>query len=275
MRALARELEDPRRKAAPAAKDGGGSHHQHVSARCQDPPLALELGRAIDGKRRRLIRLQVRLVVLAVEDEVGREMHQLGAVTPACQRDVARSIRVDGERRLALDLRTVDGVVGGAVEYHLGLSLGDQSVDSIPVGDGELRVRHRAAGADEAHELRAELSPGPQHEGSHTDSVSFSCGASASSDVGSATPDCLRSSAVISLSSTGRPTRKPWAASHPASTRTASAIRSWRPSATTRRPRLWPRPTAERTIAPEAGSEARADTNERSILISFNGRRIR
>src|SRR5205823_12651669 len=97
MRALARELEDPRRKAALAAKDGGGSHHQHVSARCQDPPLALELGRAIDGKRSRLIRLQVRLVVLAVEDEGGREMHQIGAVTPACVRDVSWQYRVVGE----------------------------------------------------------------------------------------------------------------------------------------------------------------------------------
>src|SRR4029079_15890125 len=65
--------------------------------------------------------------------------------------------------------------------------------------------------------------------------------------------------------------KKPCAMSHPTSRRNASERSSSTPSATIDRPRLWPRPTVDRTISPSDELPANPSTKERSILSSFPG----
>src|SRR2546422_3473898 len=187
------------RKAQRAAEEGGRPHDQRARACLEDAALALELGLSVYRKRRRLVRLDVWLVVSPVEDEVGREMDQGRALAPASDGDEKRTLRVDRERLVGLRLGTVDGVVGSAVEDDLRLAGRDQGVDRLRVRDRNLLVRHSTGGTQQADELRSELALRPQHKSVQPDSVSLSL----------VSPACCISSAVISVASAGRPTRKP------------------------------------------------------------------
>src|SRR5258706_8637008 len=188
-------------------------------------------------------------------------MHQADAMTGARTGHDRGSFGVDRVGQLPLRLGPVDRVVGRAVEHDLRPQAAQQAIDRVRVEDGNFFAREARIRSDQRGKVRTELPPGPQD-----DRPQSSC---------LANPECAINNVVISRSGAGRPTRNPCAASHPASTSTASAARSWSPSATTRRPRLCPSPTAERTMAPESGSDASADTKERSILISLTGSRIR
>src|SRR5207244_12810247 len=115
---------------------------------------------------------------------------------------------------------------GGAVEDLFRIALSHQSVHLDHVSDRSTGMTDDAIRPQNVHELQAKLSVGAEDK-SIQSVASSACGA-----VGS------ESSAVISDSGAGLPTRKPCAASQPASISTASAIRSWSPSATTRSPRL-------------------------------------
>src|SRR5256886_5155043 len=187
------------RKAQRAAEEGGRPHDQQARACLEDAALTLEVGLSVNRKRRRLVRLEVWLVVSPVEDKVGRNMAQRRALATASDGGAKRTLRVDRERLVGLRLGTVDGVVGGAVEDHLRLTRRDQGVDRLRVRDRNLLVRHSTGGAQHADELRSELALRPQHKSVQPDSVSLSL----------VSPACCIRSAVISLSSAGRPTRKP------------------------------------------------------------------
>ena len=63
-------------------------------------PLALELGPRVDRQRRWLVRLDIRLVVGPVEDEVGREVDQRRALAPARAGHVEGALRVDRKRQV-------------------------------------------------------------------------------------------------------------------------------------------------------------------------------
>src|ERR1700694_1955488 len=155
-------------------------------------------------------------------------MDEPPAVARTGDRHVEGAVRIDRERLIAIALSPVDLVVSRAVENHVGLASADQCRDRGLVRDRRLLVHYRRLRSEPADELRPQLPPGAENERFQ----------SALSSCGSARPACCTSIAVISSSGAGRPTRKPCAASQPASTRTASAIRSCKPSATTRSPRL-------------------------------------
>ena len=131
------------RKAQRAAEEGGRPHDQHARACLEDAALALELGLSVHRKRRRLVRLDVWLVVSPVEDEVGREMDQRRALAPANDGDEKRTLRVDRERLVGFRLGTVDGVVGGAVEDHLRLAGRDQDLADCRTLLPQTRIRTR------------------------------------------------------------------------------------------------------------------------------------
>src|SRR5439155_16273264 len=168
---------------------------------------------------------------------------------------VARTLCVHLVRERRFCLGSIDRVVRGTVEDNLRSCVRDRGVDALAIRDRNGFASDARLLPEQTHQLGPQLSARAEDERFQSEAWS-AC---------RAVPDCCPSRAVISLASTGRPTRNPCAASHPASMRIVSATRSCRPSATTRSPRLWPRPTADRTIAAESVSDASAETNERSI----------
>src|SRR6266545_526369 len=262
-----RAVEDAQGKAARAAVQCRGPDHERLRAGFEHLPLAHELARAVDRQRRRLVGFDVRLVLGAGKDEAGREMDDRRPDPATGDSDAVWPLPVYSVGEVGFGFGAIDGVVRGTVENKLRPPSRKQFGDRVRVVYRQFLPGHRGVRAEQADELAAQLAVGAQHDRFQSDSVSFSSS-------GLTAWGCCMSSAVISGSSRGRPTRYPWAASQPASTRTVSAIRSCRPSATTRSPRLCPRLTADRTIAAESGSDASAETKERSILISFTGSRI-
>src|SRR2546421_830307 len=83
------------------------------------------------------------------------------------------------------------------------------------------------------------------------------------------------SQAASSTLGRGRLRWKPWATPQPILDRRERVAWSSTPSATTRRPRLAPRSTTERTMATSLLSRAMPLTKDLSILTSLTGRRLR
>src|SRR5919201_3493306 len=102
------------RESAPAAVDGCGPDDQDVTTFAEDQALAVQLRPPVDREGRRLVSLDVGLVVRPVEDEVRREVDERRAASPARVGDVARTFGIDRERLRRLRLRPVYRVVGGA-----------------------------------------------------------------------------------------------------------------------------------------------------------------
>ena len=61
------------------AVDQRGAHHQRARMGVQHAALGVGLGAAVVGQRRRLVLLDVRRALLAVEHHVGRHVHEPGA----------------------------------------------------------------------------------------------------------------------------------------------------------------------------------------------------
>ena len=126
--------------------------------------LTLELRSAIHGKRRRLVHLDVRPFLSAVENKVRREVDERCAVPLTRESDVVWGGRVDGVRELRLGLGSIHIVVGRAVEDDVRSARGDERFDSWSVGNRQPLVRHPAFISQQTHELCAELTSSAEDE---------------------------------------------------------------------------------------------------------------
>ena len=100
--------------------------------------LARELGATVGRERVGRVGFDVGSPAGAVEDVVGRNLHELGADPARRARKVPGSGPVDGERRGLLVLGALDVGPGGAVDDRLRPLAGDRGVHGERVADVEL-----------------------------------------------------------------------------------------------------------------------------------------
>ena len=89
-----------------------------LEAGLSDRILTFCLAETIDAERRDRIVLRIRLLLLAVEHIVGRQVDQGHAQAGAGPRNDARPFSIDGHRRVGFRLGLVDEIVGGRVYYQ-------------------------------------------------------------------------------------------------------------------------------------------------------------
>ena len=121
----------PRRRRRSCARPGVGPARR-------DEGLAGELGGAVDAERPRRVVLAVRPRGGAVEDVVGRDVHQERARLARRAGEKVRGRGVDGERGPRLRLGRVHAVAGGGVEDHVRPHLRHSARTASAVGDVEL-----------------------------------------------------------------------------------------------------------------------------------------
>jgi len=132
------------------AEEQRGADDERVGVRAEDEPLGLELVLAVGHDRARLVVLRVRRAVLAVEDEVGREMHEPRAGSVRRERDVGAA--ADDRLLVAHRVRRVDHHVGAVPEeaaHRRGLVA---DVEPHPVGE-----RRAVPGGERVRCLPAQL----------------------------------------------------------------------------------------------------------------------
>jgi hypothetical protein len=95
----------------------------------------------------------------AVEDIIGREMHQPRIVLSARERQIPHRQRIRFVSGDWLPLRNVHHVVGGGVEYSERIQFCNRLLDQFAIRDIELRPPERANPITPASQLRAQLNP--------------------------------------------------------------------------------------------------------------------
>ena len=125
----------------------GGPHDERVGVRGAHGPLPCSLRAAVG--RARVLRMidVVRSRAPAVEDVVGRDVHELCRSRSRGARDVEGTRRVEGEGRRLLRLGGIDRGVRGTVHDDVRPLLGDDALDLGPIGD----VAPRRSEGDDRH----------------------------------------------------------------------------------------------------------------------------
>ena len=111
------EAQHRRHEVAPArAEQPRGPHDRVLGVGLGDRVLARELRAPVGLQRRDGVGLDPRLALGAVEDVVGRDVHDARARAAAAARDVAGAVAVDAQRARLVGLGAVDVGVRGAVD---------------------------------------------------------------------------------------------------------------------------------------------------------------
>ena len=122
----------------PAAEQPCGADDRVFARRREHRHLAGELRPPVRAERPGRIGFDVRSRRGAVEDVVGRDLHQLRAGGRGRTGQVAGAGTVHRERRRLVALRAVDVGPRGAVDDHLGRGVGHRRIDGALVGHVQL-----------------------------------------------------------------------------------------------------------------------------------------
>ncbi len=101
--------------------------------------FASQLAGAIDRQRGDRILFGISAVLLAVEDEIGRDMDHRQPVPRRRQRHMPRAAAIDRIGHLRLALGLVDGGIGGGVDDDAVGHLFQSGIDRQRIGDIDLR----------------------------------------------------------------------------------------------------------------------------------------
>src|ERR1017187_7896494 len=82
--------------------------------------------------------LGIGVVGAAVKDVIGGEVDQAGVHLAAGQRQVAHGQAIHQVGGLRLLFGDIHMVIGGGVEYHVGVGAGERSLDGGAIGDIDL-----------------------------------------------------------------------------------------------------------------------------------------
>src|SRR5579864_5511908 len=102
--------------------------------------LTREFRNGVGAERMRRIVLAVRALGRAIEDVVGRKVHQLRIELPAGERQVAHSQSVGQKRRLWLFLGDIHLVIGRRIDHQPRIEIGQDALYLFPVGDVNRRA---------------------------------------------------------------------------------------------------------------------------------------
>ena len=137
--ALVAEREHRVDEVAPAgAEQPGGAHDRVLVGGGGDLLLAGQLRATIGADRVHRVGLQPRLALGAVEDVVGRDVHDARTALGGRARDIARAVAVDGGRGGLGRLGAVDVGPRGAVDHRARLGRRDDAAHVVGIGDVEL-----------------------------------------------------------------------------------------------------------------------------------------
>ena len=144
----------------------GGSHDQGFSARASYRQFAFELGAAVNTERVRLVVGCIWLAGFAIENEIGRDMNETGAIVHGRFGEPPDANGIDqfGGRRIAF--RSIHRGIGCRVEDHVWAVLFEPAVHMIRAGQIAGRFRRRDdIGSGRRHCLQrtAELPFGADH----------------------------------------------------------------------------------------------------------------
>ena len=139
--AQAREL--AREVIGAAAEHEPRSYDERRRQTRADEPLPRELGTTVDPERIGLVDFVVRGLFGAVEDVVGRDVHQHRVAGPRGERERLRSLRVIAECPRRIGLTGVDAGERGAVHDQVGPNRGDRAHHRVVVADVEVGMRQR------------------------------------------------------------------------------------------------------------------------------------
>jgi hypothetical protein len=120
------------------SEDAGSAHHQDAVEVGLGVEFAGEFGDGVGAEGMGGVLLDIGMAGTAIEDVIGGEVDQLGVGLAAGEGQVAHGQRVDQKGGQRLLLGDIDLIIGGGVEDHFGIAVGQGVLHGQRVGDVHL-----------------------------------------------------------------------------------------------------------------------------------------